>query len=118
MKKEILFMAAIAGAAVLFTGCASPSSNHVGLDQPNTPMSTLAFSPVTDAEELSKWAPHFGQSLKSIDTYTFTPPSGITSDTDELPAYSASLRSGSAFVEAAGAGPETRRVIMHRPNQR
>jgi hypothetical protein len=118
MKKQILSLAATASAAVILTGCASMSSDQVGYDDANMPMSTLAFSPVTDAEELSKWAPHFGASLRSIDTYAFTPPADMMNDTDDLPAYSESLPAGSPFEEAAGAEPRTRRVIMHRPHQR
>jgi hypothetical protein len=89
-------------------------------------VSALSFNPDTRAEWITKF-PFYDPrwQLRTIDTYTFTPPSDDFDDDDyrvrtrtTVREFDTSTRPGTVYVEAAG-GPavyETGRVIQHSPN--
>jgi hypothetical protein len=80
-------------------------------------VSALSFNPETRANWVNRF-PFYDNNWRMavIETYTFTP-----DDDAELPEFRTTMRSGSAYSEAAGgAGVETggARVIQHSPNPR
>ena len=121
MKKQLLNPMMVLSAAVgvtLLTGCASMDR---GYSQTSGPVSSLAFTTVTDPKELVKWSndSYLQRSLRSVDTYYFEVP-----DTGYHPGGETSVADQPAptYRESAGAGPgryqsETGsyRVIRYRP---
>jgi hypothetical protein len=115
-------LASVAAFGTLFlTGCASSYDNsYTSTDEAR---SQLAFTPVTNPEELVKWNSFYSGNttapLMGIDTYTMlVPVEDVDVSTENLPEFSADLPSGSVYMEAAGAERKAYRIIRHTPNQR
>jgi hypothetical protein len=117
-KTNVVSGLAVAAAAVIFTGCSSMNGDKVtSVEHPNNAVaSTLAFVPSTDPKVLTTWPQEWG--IQSIDTYTFVVPDKTASASASTPAFSADLKPGSVFVEAAGADrpARTAEVVRYAPS--
>jgi hypothetical protein len=80
-------------------------------------VSALSFGPETRARYANTF-PFYDRNwqLRTIDVFTFAVPSDV--DVDDDREFSASMPSGTVFVEAAGGAGEVRtgRIIQHSPN--
>ena len=131
---------ALAGVAVVMTGCSSMNSADTGEASPYRTASAGGWVPITYASEMGKFP--FEWNMVSYEQYRLAVPTDdavgasasaeIGSDSSDLSAsldadadadavaFSADLEPGSTFVEAAGADGEVRvrKVILHTPFQR
>lgn len=116
---------ALAGVAMVMTGCSSTNMSEVDPSSYRT-ASAGGWVPITQASEMNKFPADW--SLVSYEQYRFAVPaddSTVTASADlDLPDADADaaidLEPGATFVEAAGANGETRvhRVILHTPFQK
>jgi hypothetical protein len=117
-KTNAVSVLAVAAAAVVFTGCSSMNGDKVtSADHPNNAVvSTLAFVPTTDTKVLTTWPMEWG--VQSVDTYTFVVPDKKVAVNADAPAFSADLKPGTVFVEAAGADrpARTAEVVRYAPS--
>jgi hypothetical protein len=133
MKKHYLNPTlALAGAvtATLLTGCAS----NPGYSDVTGPRSALAFTPVTDPRDLSKWSMdrNLALSLRSIDTYYFqVPDTGYQPGGSEVvvtspePGIATPAPAETTRPEGVGSGPGpyqsgtgSYKIIEYRPGAR
>lgn len=133
---------ALAGVAVLVTGCSSMNSADNNETSPYRTASAGGWVPITQASEMNKFPIEWN--MVSFEQYRFAVPSDdavgasasaevgsdasasvalnadADADADAEAGFSADLEPGSTFVEAAGADGEVRvrKVILHTPFQR
>lgn len=130
---------ALAGVAVVMTGCSSMNSADSGEASPYRTASAGGWVPITYASEMGKFP--FEWNMVSYEQYRLAVPTdsavgssataeigsdssvsaSLDADADaDAVGFSADLEPGSTFVEAAGADGEVRvrKVILHTPFQR
>jgi hypothetical protein len=118
MKTRYSLLLAASVGATFLTGCAMnrDTTQHAAL----MPNSTIAFTPVTTPDDLTRWA-SIHPNMRAIETYTIVVPSepqaGVTVQEGSL-SSAETMEPGTYFHEAAGgAGGETYKVIRYTPNQ-